>query len=100
MALASEVAGTMYSEQPKFHRKVVIAFPNPYTAGGEALDWEDHLPAGAVFLGALDYNNATYQYRYNAVAKTVQAFVLATGLEAGAIDLSGQTGIEITFVGA
>ena len=100
MALASAVAGTMYSEQPKFLRKVVCAFSNPYTVGGEALDWEDYMPEGAVLMGALDYNNATYQYRYNVAAKTLQAFVLATGVEAGAIDLSGQTGIEITFIGA
>lgn len=100
MALVSAVAGTMYSEQPKFMRFVTCAFPNPYTVGGEALDWEDYLPDGAVLLGALDYNNATYQFRYNVAAKTVQAFVLATGVEAGAIDLTGQTGIVITFIGA
>ena len=100
MALTSAVAGTTYSEHPKFLVPVTCAFTNPYTVGGEALDWEDYLPEGCVLLGALDHNNATYQFRYNRAAKTVQAFVLATGVEAGAIDLSGQTGIVITFVGA
>jgi hypothetical protein len=100
MALASAVAGIVRSEQAEFFAPVTIAFPNPYAVGGEALDWEDYLPEGAVLHGAMCDANASYHYQYDRTNKKVLAYVNATGAQAGAIDLSGQTGIVITFVGA
>lgn len=100
MALASAVTGTVHQEGPLFAVPVTIAFANPYTVGGEALDPDDHLPEGAVCLGAMGDANATYHFKYDRTNKKVLAYVNATGAQAGAIDLSGQTGIVITFLGA
>ena len=49
--------------------------------------------------GAFGDCNATYRFEYDRTNKKVLAYVNATGAEAGAIDLSGQTGIVVTFVG-
>lgn len=100
MALASAVTGTVHQEGPLYVVPVTIAFPNPYTVGGEALDPADHLPAGAVLLGAMCDANATYTFQFDRTNSKVLVFVNSTGAEAGAIDLSAQTGIVITFIGA
>jgi hypothetical protein len=98
MALASAVTGTIRSEEPRFFVPVTIAFPNPYTVGGEALALTDHVPAGATLINSMGDCNDLYTFRFDRTNEKVLAFVNATGAEAGAIDLSGQTGIVITFV--
>jgi len=100
MALASATAGTVRSEQETFFAPVTIAFPNPYSVGGEALDWETYLPEGAVLHGAMCDANATYHLQYDRTNKKVLVYVNATGAQAGAIDLSGLTGMVVTFIGA
>jgi hypothetical protein len=98
MTLASAVAGTTRNEEPRFYTPVTIAFPNPYTVGGEPFDPEDYMPSGGVLEFAMGYLNNTYRFEYNTEAQTIQVFVVATGVEAGAIDLSLQTGIVIGLV--
>lgn len=98
MALASAVTGTIRQEEPIFFVPVTIAFPNPYTVGGEALDPADHIPPDAVLINSMGDCNNLYTFRFDRTNEKVLVFVNATGAEAGAIDLSLQTGIVITFV--
>ena len=100
MALASAVAGTKRSEQETFYAPVTIAFPNPYNAGGESLNWATYLPEGAVLHGAMCDANATYHLQYDRTNKKVLVYINATGAEAGAIDLSLLVDMVVTFVGA
>ncbi len=98
MALVSAVTGEIVQEQPVFHVPVTLAFPNPYTPGGEALDPTDHVPPDAEIINTMGDCNDLYTFRFDRTNEKVLVFVNATGAEAGAIDLSLQTGIVITFV--
>jgi hypothetical protein len=98
MTLVSATAGTTRQEEARFYVPVTIAFPNPYTVGGEPFDVTDFVPEGAVVEFVVGYRNDTYNFEYNYESETIQVFVVATGLEAGAIDLSLQTGIVISIV--
>lgn len=98
MALTSAVAGTTRQEEERFYTPVTVAFTDPYTVGGEPFDVTDFMPKDAAVEFVVGYRNNTYYFEYNYEAETVQAFVVATGLEAGAIDLSGQTGIVFGIV--
>jgi hypothetical protein len=98
MTLAAAAAGTIRNEEERFYVPVVIDFPNPYTVGGEPFDVTDFVPEGGSVEFVVGYRNNTYSFEYNYEAETIQVFVVATGVEAGAIDLSLQVDIVISIV--
>ncbi len=77
---------------------MTVAFTNPYTVGGEPFDVTEFMPTDGEVEFVQGYLNSTYRFEYNYEAETLQVFVVATGVEAGAIDLSGQTDIVIGIV--
>jgi len=78
------------------HREAVVdvTFPNPYVAGGISFTTADVDPSEAAATAFLFCSSgsskvpAGYTVYYDYTNKKLMAFVITTGVEAGAIDLS------------